>query len=320
MFPSGSTILDLINGGGWGIGRMANIVGDKSSGKSLLAIEACANFANLYGVESVRYNETEAAFDRVFATSIGMPDGVAFTGDDAADEGARRGSRTVEEFNDDLAAFLADRKGPCLYVLDSADALSDDAEMGRNIGDATYGTGKAKAFSELFRRCIADIERARCSLLIISQIRDKIGVTFGETKTRSGGRALDFYASQVVWLSEIKKEERQVSGVKRVVGVKVLAANKKNKMGLPFRRAEFNILFNYGIDDEMSMIDWLEKNKLGGVRLPRAITSYEKLVEDARAARDRDALHVLASELRVGVRERWNEIEDALRPTLSKYE
>src|SRR5580700_7311803 len=184
FLPSGSTLLDLVHGGGWGLGRVVNIVGDRSSGKTLLAIEACANFVKRYGVQNIRYNETEAAFDRAYAESIGLPVGVTFVGDDAEDETDRHGSITVEEFFDDLGAFLEDVSvGPCLYIMDSADAMSSKAEMEREQGDATYGTEKAKAFSEGFRRHIKKIRSKQCLLIIISQIRDKIGVVFGETKT-----------------------------------------------------------------------------------------------------------------------------------------
>ena len=197
FIPTGSFLLNLVLGGGWARKRVANLVGDKSSGKTLLAIEACANFAKHVGeAEDIRYAETESAFLEEYAHKIGMPQAAQLTKEED-------GIRTVEDWYNDLDAFLKEqtkRTTPCFYVLDSLDALSDDAEADRAFGENTYGTGKAKGVSELFRRKISDIAKADCAMLIISQIRDNIGVTFGETKKRSGGRALDFYASQVVWL------------------------------------------------------------------------------------------------------------------------
>jgi recombination protein RecA len=309
VFPTGSTLLDLQNGGGWALGRMINIVGDSSSGKTLLAIEACANFAHLYGIDGIRYCESEAAFDEGYAHTLGLPEGIALA----------RDIRTVEDFNDDLSDFLGKTKGPALYCLDSADALSDKAESERGIGEATYGTGKAKAFSELFRRQCAEIEKKQCCLLIVSQIRDRIGVVFGPSKTRSGGHALDFYASQIVWLNELKKETRTVTGVDRVVGINVRAANRKNKISQPFREVEFLLLFGYGVDDEVSMINWLKKNKAEEEGLSHPLDRYPMAVRRAREARDHDKLSIYAGELRAATRGRWIEIETALKPPMSKY-
>lgn len=309
FFPSGSTLLDLANDGGWGVGTVTNIVGDKSSGKTLLGIEACANFARLYDVADIRYAEAESAFNIDYARSIGLPRAVI-----PSEVGE---IRTIEDFAKDFEAFLKERDGkrPCLYILDSLDALSDDTEAESEIGTATYGTKKARMMSELFRRFMALSSEKLCSLIIISQIRDKIGVTFGETKTRSGGRALDFYASQIVWLAEVKKISRVVSSVPRVTGVQVLARNKKNKLGLPFREAEFTMLFNYGIDDERSMLDWLKKHKA----LPESLDEYNRKIDQARQAQDRQAVDAMRQTLANACRAKWEDIEAALAPPMSKY-
>ena len=309
LIPSGSTLLDLQNGGGWALGRMVNIVGDSSSGKTLLAIEACANFARLYGTADIRYCESEAAFDEDYAITLGLPEGIALA----------RDIHTVEELHDDLSAFLGKVKGPALYVLDSADALSDKAESEREIGAATYGASKPKMFSEMFRRLAAVIGEKNCCLIIISQIRDNIGVTFGPTKSRSGGHALDFYASQIVWLHEVGKERRTVTQVERVIGINVRSQNRKNKIGQPFREVEFLLVFNYGVDDELSMIKWLAKNKADEAGLSLPLDKYAAAVRKARRDRDLEQLTTYGGELRAATRARWAEIEDALRPPLSKY-
>lgn len=308
FIKSGSTLLDRVLGGGWAEGRVANIVGDRSSGKTLLAIEACANFAVNHDVKNIAYREVEAAFDRGYAESLGMPIGIDYS----------ESVTTVEEFETDLKKWLAKVDGPNLYVLDSLDALSSTAEMDREEGEASYGTEKAKALSQMFRKLIAEIRRKQCTIIIISQIRDNIGVRFGETKKRSGGRALDFYASQIIWLAEIKKLKRTVTKVERTVGVLVRAQNKKNKVGKPFRETGFTILFGYGVDDEQSMLDWLKENK-GEDLLRDNPIQLAKDIATAKRASDRPLLNDLNKHLRAAVNARWNEIEDALEPPMAKY-
>ncbi len=315
FISSGSFLLDCVLGGGWARGRVINIVGDKSSGKTLLAVEACANFARTYNAEDIRYVEPENAFLRSYAESIGFPPGVRLT-----EEGDPR-IDTVEAYYEDVAAFLKDRAGakrPCMHILDSLDALSDGAEQGRAFGESTYGVSKPKAISEMFRRLIGDIRDADCLLAIISQIRDNIGATFGETKKRSGGRALDFYASQVLWLAETGKIKRTVLGVDRVIGASVLARTKKNKVGMPFREAELFVIFNYGVDDESSMINWLVKYKAIDL-LGITDKDAKKILSDARHAHDTHAIFELRESLRAAVYEHWQRIESELAPAVSKY-
>ena len=315
-FPTGSTLLDLGHNGGWGRGRMVNIVGDTSSGKTLLAIEAAINFATLHGAENIRYNETEAAFDRAYAYSLGFPPGVTFTGDDS-DTG--HGSVTVEDFFEDVEKWLDEHPtGPSLYILDSIDAMSDAQEMGNEeLGKATMGR-KAKMLSEFFRRKMKPLGKDNCCLLLISQIRDKIGVTFGESEGRSGGRALDFYASQILWLHETGKIIRTVSDVERAVGIRVRFKNKKNKLGPAFSEGEISIFFNYGVDDELSMVNWLKRNKYQG-ELSYAFDAYPAALSRVRRARDADKLAALRAELLAATHARWREIEAAMSPPLRKY-
>jgi recombination protein RecA len=315
-FPTGSTLLDLGHNGGWGRGRMVNIVGDSSSGKTLLAIEAAINFGGLHGAENIRYNETEAAFDRVYAYSLGLPPGVSFTGDDTENG---HGSVTVEDFFEDLEKWLdAHPTGPSLYIVDSIDAMSDTQEMGNEeLGKATMGR-KAKMLSEFFRRKMKPLAKANCCLMLISQIRDKVGVTFGESQTRAGGHAMDFYASQIVWLYEAGKIVRTVSDVERTVGIRVRFKNKKNKLGPAFAEGEISIFFNYGVDDELSMVNWLKRNKYQG-DLSYAFDAYPAALSRIRRARDTDRLAALRAELSAATHARWREIEEAMTPPLRKY-
>jgi recombination protein RecA len=316
FIPSGSKMFDLVLAGGWGQGRIINIVGDKSSGKTLLAIEAVINCVRLSGTDHVRYAEAEAAFDEDYARSLGMPDGIAFARNE---EG--RGLQTVEDFYKDLDGWLKTRTSgkPCLYVLDSLDSLSDDKEMESEIGTASYGAAKAKKMSEMFRKLTQKIEDANCTLFIISQIRDKLDAgLFGEKKTRSGGKALDFYASQIVWLAELGKIKKTSKGIERIIGTQVQARTKKNKIGMPFRDCELNIIFSYGVDDEESMLAWLKKNKAESLLSVDPKEIRADLIA-ARADGDRESVRAINKMLFAAVAQRWQEVEAAIAPTMRKY-
>lgn len=310
--PTGSMLMDCVLAstdevGGWARGRIVNIVGDRSTGKTLLAVEACANFALLAPIGNIRYVEAESAFDEAYGHVVGMPPGIV-----PIDT-----IRTVEGFFNDLAEFCAVQSKnphPALYVLDSLDALSDDAEMKRKMGEGSYGMAKAKLMSETFRRMVKDITAANCTLMVISQVRDKIGVMFGETKTRTGGKALDFYASQICWLAEIEKTKRTASGIERVTGVVVRVRNRKNKLGVAYREAEQTMMFGYGIDDEVSMLKWLIKAKV----ISSAVQWMDE-VHTARVAGDRARLKQINTELRSMVWSKWNDVERQLAPPMRKY-
>jgi len=311
FISSGCMVLDCVLGGGYPLGRIVNVVGDKSTGKTLLAIEACANFAKEYD-GSIHYREVEAAFDKSYAAALGLPiDRVDF---------GEKGILTVEDVFEDLSAVLegAGKKRAALYVLDSLDALSDRAELGRAMDEGTYGAEKAKKMGQLFRRLVQKLESTKTCVFIISQERDAIGVTFGRKSTRSGGRALDFYASQVLWLAQVQRLKRTVKGVERPTGVKIKAQCEKNKVGLPFRQCQFDIRFGYGLDDVAANLEWLESvGRLGDVGLTKAdLPKVIRNVEQMEAGE--------ARELRAGIaeatRKAWYEIEAQFIPKRRKYE
>lgn len=307
FFPSGCSLLDLALGGGWGKGRVINIVGDTSSGKTLLAIEASAQFCRLWPEARVCYIDAEAAFDRSYAEGLGLPSSVDLVQD----------IDTLEGFFARLEAFLADSSGPSLFILDSIDALTTEAEQSREVGKEGYGISKAKQLSLLFRRQIRTISEKNCTLILISQVRDRIGVLFGDTKTKSGGHALDFFSSQIVWLSEVGKIERTIKGQKRKVGIRVRARVKKNKLGPPFREAEFQLLFGYGVDDELSMLDWLEDYK---ILSQEELAAYAKRLKEARTKKDRAEAGRIREELLSLVKKTWADIEEAIAPPMRKYD
>lgn len=323
---SGSAVMDAMLGGGWVLGRVANIVGDRSAGKTLLAIEAFANFFHAYPDGIGRYAESESAFDQPYAENLGMPVdkidfGLAKTfGRGDEDEPLR----TVEDWYESVLKFIerCEKAGkPGIYCIDSFDALSDEAEMARDIDKGSFGQGKAKKSGELFRKLIDRIKRSNILLIVVSQIRDKLNVTFGETKTRSGGRALDFYASHIVWLAEIGKIKKTIKGIERPIGVNVKANCKKNKVGLPFRTCEYPILFGYGVDDLTANVEWLLE--VGSEDILKSEFEMSKSGYKLRIAnlRDRggDEVRDLRKRLRAAVFKRWAEIETGFLPKARKY-
>jgi recombination protein RecA len=144
FITSGSTLLDLALGGGWAERRIANVVGDKSTGKTLLCIEATANFAIKYPKGKIRYREAESAFDKGYAQALGMPI-------DRIDFGSKK-IETVEDLFEDLTKICEKARQKEFVVVDSLDALSDRSELEREIDEGSYGANKAKKMSELFRR------------------------------------------------------------------------------------------------------------------------------------------------------------------------
>lgn len=315
FISSGCLTLDLALGGGWAENRVANVVGDKSSGKTLLAIEAAANFGMKHPKGKIRYRECESAFDVAYAESLGMPvDRVDFD----------QPLETVEDMFEDILRVTAGAKQPELYIVDSLDALSDRAEMERDMDQGTYGAQKAKNLSQMFRRTVRVLARSRVTVIIISQVRSKIGVSFGRNTTRSGGRALDFYASQVLYLNSADIEKRALQGESRAVGINVKARVDKNKIALPYREAAFQIRFGYGVDSVGASLDWLSKiGALGdvGITLPRGAKEHDKAMRMLKRSYMTADVEpkVPAADIEEAVRRQWYEIEGKFLPTRRKY-
>lgn len=311
---TGCAVLDCALGGGLALGRTANVVGDKSTAKTGVASEVLINFVQAFPKGRAAYRETEAAFDKAYAAAMGMPlDDIDF-GDE------ENPLITVEDFYNDFNAFCDAQikaKQPGLYVLDSMDALSDEAEMDRDIDKGSYGGAKAKKMSEMFRKMTRKQEKANVLLLIVSQVRDNIGAMFGEKYKRSGGKALDFYASQVFWLANLGKEDRTINKVKRTYAIKIKANVKKNKVGLPFRTAEYRFDFGFGINDLLASVDWLkEVKRLGDFGLndnehKEYVNSIDTMSTEEYAEERARAAQV--------VKQVWAEIEETFIPQKRKY-
>jgi RecA/RadA recombinase len=287
-----------------------------STGKTLMAIEACANFARKYPKGNIYYRESESAFDEPYAQALGMPiDRVQFIDPDEF--------VTVEDFYEDLCKAVTEtvkRNTAALYIVDSLDALSDKAEQNTAFDAGSYNTNKAKQIGKLLRMCKGEVSKARMCLIIISQTRDRITegfmAKFAKKKTRSGGRALDFYASQCLWLSHLNTLTAQHAKIKRPVGIRIRAKCEKNKISLPLRTCEFTIRFGHGIDSLASGLDWLEDVDRWKAVVDVTRPSYQRRIDGM------SDLEYWAEVRRVEqeVTKHWEEVEELfLSGTRQKY-
>jgi len=262
FISTGSTLLDLCVGGGVGmgfpVGKVVNIVGDKSVGKSGLACELIAT-AKYNFQDRLRFVYDDAEMGLTFDTKN-------LYGIDIDEH--RIQSETVEEFFCNYMDFLKsvgeDEVG--IYVLDTLDGLSSlelkkrgeerikAHRQGKDFDKGSYQMSSAKFLSqEFFRNITGETDKKNTLLVIISQVRDNID-PFSFTKyVRSGGKALDFYAHTVLWLSVLKKIQR----LGRAVGVLIKARTSKSKTPRPFRDCKFLFYFDYGIDDVGGNVDYL---------------------------------------------------------------
>lgn len=313
--PTGCSLLDCVLGGGWARGRVSNVIGDKSVGKSLLAIEGCANFAQAEPKGKIFYREAEAAFDVPYAENLGLPPKRV----DFGPEGIGTHWDTIEDLFEDLdkqVEACGKAEVPGFYIIDSLDAVGSRAELERKPGEATFGLEKQKLLGQLFRRLIRKLRKADMTVMVISQIRDKIGVTFGEKHSRSGGKALDFYAVQALWLSHLGIINQTVKGIKRATGVRIKAKCKKNKIAAPFRDCEFEISFGYGVDDIGAAVEWLEE--VGAVKTLVGDTKVEVFLKHAYSASGNELIEV-RQKVRDAVFAEWASVENSFAPKRRKY-
>lgn len=305
-FSTGCTLLDCVMGGGYAYGRMTNIIGDKSTGKTLQVIEAGANFIADNPNGLVVYGEAEAAFDQAYAQSLGLPlDRVEFPE-----------LQTIEDWFEDMNTRFSS-KHKTLYIVDSLDALSDREEQGRDIDKGSYAMGKTKKLSELFRRNIKKMQDSNVTLIVVSQVRDNIGAMFGKKHKRSGGHAMDFYATHTIWLSHLKRLDKTHKGVKRAVGVRVKAMCEKNKIGPPFRSCEYPLMFGYGVEDVQASLEWLievKRVKDIGMTIDTAKALAKGLHKLSQAEYDQESANINLVVKRV-----WAEIEEGFAYGRSKY-
>lgn len=316
FIPSGCTLLDCVLGGGWVLGRVSNIVGDKSTGKTLLAIEACANFARVFPKGKIYYREAESAFDESYATKLGLPRNRV----DFGPQGTDTQWRTIENIFTDLREIVAahGKSGkPGLYIIDSLDALTSQAALKRKIGDGSYNLEKQRILGQLFEQLISEFKAARLCILIVSQVREKIGFVIGDKYRRSGGKSLDFYSSHILWLAHVKNIVREMGPIKRLTGIRVHATAKKNKITVPFGKCSFPIRFGFGIDDVTASIEWLTEHKMVD-KLGLKLNQVDKYLDDLDELSNAEYAK-RGDQIRAAVIQSWAEIDEQFAPTRSKY-
>lgn len=266
VIPSGSLLIDDVLGvGGYPKGRIIEIYGPESSGKTTLALHAIAECQKMGG--RAAFVDAEHAIDPTYAKNLGVDiDELILSQPDS-------GEQALE-----IVDMLASSKAIDLIIVDSVAALVPQAELDGEMGDNSVGL-QARLMSKAMRKLAGILNKSDCAVIFINQLREKVGVMYGNPETTSGGRALKFYAS-------IRIDIRRVDAIKNgsdIVGNSCKIKVVKNKVASPFKQCEIDIIYGQGISKQGEILD--KAVELGIVKKAGAWFEYK----GSKIAQGRDA-------------------------------